>query len=69
MDPFEVGEMLKGALGHSYGGPSIGFENGEFVLYSWSDAPVSIEIMCKHPDWSEFLKLVSEYSDTIPGDN
>lgn len=69
MGLFEVSEMLKGVLGNSYGGPSLGFENGEFILYSWCDAPVNMEIICAHPDWVEFLKLVAEYSDTVQGDD
>lgn len=75
MDPYEVGEMLKGALG-TYGpdGPVLGpmivwdINNHEFVLCVVDSDGVP-EGLCAHPDWAEFLKLVAERSDTVQGDD
>jgi len=35
--------ILKAHLGGTYGGPSLSYEEGEWVLYRWADAPVSID--------------------------
>lgn len=34
-----VEEQLKRALGPEYGGPSLGFRDGKFVLYEWRAEP------------------------------
>lgn len=51
------------ALGRGYGGPVIGMEDGEYVLYSWSNAPSGETYHVRHQDWDEFCRLVDEYID------
>lgn len=34
-------------LGDPYGGPALGREKGEFVLYGWWDAPVGWDILAR----------------------
>lgn len=36
---------LAKVLGGTYGGPSLSFQDGKFVIYEWGDAPVSISII------------------------
>ena len=36
---------LKEFLGPSYGGPSLSYEQGKFVLYTWTDGPCDIKIL------------------------
>lgn len=43
----DLNASLKKWLGASYGGPSISYEDGKFILYAWGDAPVSMEIIAK----------------------
>lgn len=45
-------------LRDSYGGPSLSYENGQFVVYSWGDAPVSINVMGTGSSVYEALKNV-----------
>lgn len=61
-------EMLKGVLGGDYGGPSIGFEDGCFMLYVAGDDPMAFEIMCHHEKWEVFMTLCAEFSDYVPGE-
>lgn len=37
--------ILKERLGDAYGGPSVSFQDGKFVIYEWSDAPVTENIL------------------------
>ena len=70
-------KILKKVLGNTYGGPSISYEDGVWVLYSWYDAPIKIEIHCTHMNWDKFIELckdyektlVDEYSDFLDKDN
>jgi len=41
----QFSKELQTILGPTYGGPSISFEDGKFVLYTWTDAPVGMEIL------------------------
>lgn len=50
-----IEDQLKKILGATYGGPSISFQNGEFVLYEWSDAPVSTDILAKGKTLQELI--------------
>lgn len=65
---------LKAILGSTYGGPSISYENEEFVIYRWFDAPVSEEILGrgktlhkalldaeKNPETKKMLEQRAEY--------
>lgn len=67
----DVGEMLKGVLGDATdGGLLICFDpnNHEFVLCALDSERVP-DTLVSHPDWDEFLRLVSNYSDTnLSGD-
>lgn len=55
-------------LGGSYGGPSVGIDDhGCWILYTWTDAPVDEEIIVRHEDWGEFLRLCAEYGSSING--
>lgn len=60
-------DILKGALGEPWSGPCIGFEAGEFLLFAGS-ALEEGEVLARHESWNEFMKLVAEYSDFVPGD-
>lgn len=40
-------DRLKAILGETYGGTTLGYEGGEFVLYRWSEAPTSVTILGK----------------------
>jgi hypothetical protein len=37
----QIESELKELLGDTYGGPSLSFHDGFFILYTWGDAPVS----------------------------
>lgn len=64
-----LSDVLRGALGEPWCGPQIGFESGEFILWTPVSAEEgSWEVMCRHEDWNEFLKLVAEFSDFVGGD-
>jgi len=56
----EAGEQtnkhLSEILGPTYGGPSLSFENGEFVIYGWADAPVGTEILASGKTIEETIK-------------
>src|SRR5690606_13837124 len=53
---------LRDVLGDPYGGPSVSIADGKWVLYTWTDAPSGEEVLCRHEDWDEFLRLVGEYA-------
>ena len=38
---------LGGVLGPSYGGPCLSLEGGEFKIFTWTDAPVSMGILAR----------------------
>jgi hypothetical protein len=38
-------DKLKEILGDTYGGPSLSYIDGLFVIYNWYDGPVSDEII------------------------
>jgi hypothetical protein len=42
-----INTWLKSKLGGTYGGPSLSYEDNEFVLYIWTDAPVGEKILAK----------------------
>jgi len=44
-----INTALRRYLGATYGGPSLSYEDGEYVLYTWTDAPVNIEIIARSP--------------------
>lgn len=55
-------------LGGSYGGPSVGIDDtGCWILYILTDA-VDDEIIVRHEDWDEFLRLCAEYGSKINGE-
>ena len=56
--PARAAKIIQKALGDTYGGPSISYVDGEFVLYTWTDAPVGERIIAKHADWDEFVSLI-----------
>ncbi|RDJ34910.1 MAG: hypothetical protein DWQ19_08735 [Crenarchaeota archaeon] len=37
-------ELIK-ILGSDYGGPSLSYQEGKFVIYNWYDAPVGTEVL------------------------
>lgn len=43
----KIEKILKAELGSTYGGPSISYENNEFILYVWGDAPVSSDVLAR----------------------
>jgi hypothetical protein len=46
MPKINTNKELRKILGSAYGGPSISVnESNEFVLYTWSDAPVGMLIL------------------------
>ena len=52
--------LFESVLGTADGGPSISRENGQWILYTWTDAPVTIEILAAAEDWSKFVELCRE---------
>ena len=55
--------LLRRVLGESYGGPSISYENGKFILYEWTDAPVRVNILVEHEEWDKFIQKVRVWKD------
>lgn len=51
-------KTLREALGGTYGGPSISFEEGEWVLYSWSDAPVGMDTHARGKTLAELARSI-----------
>lgn len=51
-----MNKKLKKILGPCYGGPSISLENNEFIIYTWSDAPISTGILVKGKTIQELIK-------------
>lgn len=63
--PIELVEVLGG----SDGGPSVGIDDtGCWILYTWTGDPVDEEIIVRHEDWDEFLRLCAEYGSKINGE-
>lgn len=56
-----MSKILKKVLGPTYGGPSLSYDDGKFILYSWGDAPVSIEILVSDSDFVSFVQKLHEY--------
>lgn len=64
-----LNDLLPSILGDSYGGPSISYDLGtepgddpKFVLYTWTDAPVGIEILAEGDTLQDML---FQYKDEI----
>lgn len=58
-------ELLKKVLGHTYGGPSISYENDRFVLYGWGDAPVNMDVLLSAKTWDEFVEKLEIYAEDL----
>lgn len=54
-------KLMQEVLGGTYGGPSIGYEGGKFVLYEWFDAPVGDAILVEADTWLQFMDKIREY--------
>ncbi len=54
-------KLLSEVLGGSYGGPSISYEEGKFILYHWGDAPVGTKILVSDETWSGFIVKVKAW--------
>lgn len=52
-----IEEKMKSILGPSYGGPSLSFMSGRFIIYEWGDAPVAETI------WGSGETLEECYND------
>lgn len=63
-----VQDMLLGVLGDAASGPAICHQDGCWTLFCKDDLD-EVEILCRHENWHEFLKLVSEWSDYDEGDS
>ena len=63
--------VLLGILGPPESmGPHIGFEDGNYILFSKVDVDSEEpDILCRHENWNYFLTLCAEYSDEVPGDD
>lgn len=48
-------EMARVVLGETYGGPSLSYMDGKFVIYEWLDAPVSDDILFSGDTISEVV--------------
>jgi len=55
-----IDEKLKNILGEWYGGPSLSYEDGKFIIYSWGDAPVGMDILASGNTIEE---CVDKFSD------
>lgn len=55
--------LIRDVLGTTDGGPSIAFENNEFVLYSWGEyeSPLQPQIILSAPTWFEFTRKLHDY--------
>lgn len=51
-------EVLRRVLKGTYGGPSVSYENNQFVLYEWHDAPVGMKEIAAASDWREFIEIL-----------
>jgi hypothetical protein len=58
MTSAEMNKRLRKLLGETYGGPSISFEEGRFVLYTWTDGPVGTTILAEGATLLELLTNV-----------
>jgi hypothetical protein len=59
----ELDEMLSRILGNMYGGPSISYEDGKFVLYEWFDAPVEMQILAEAYTFEELMAHIKKEFD------
>jgi hypothetical protein len=48
--------LAKKVLNGEHGGPSLSFQDGEFIVYQWYDAPVQTQIIGKGQDIREALE-------------
>lgn len=55
--------LIRDVLGDTLGGPSIAFENGEFVLYTVGEyeSPTMPMIILSAPTWFEFTRKLHDY--------
>lgn len=53
-------EVLKAVLGGPYGGPSISYEDGKFILYEWGDAPTGTYTLEEDTNWEKFLSKLAK---------
>lgn len=54
-------KMMSEVLGGTYGGPSIGYEGGKFVLYEWFDGPVCDAILLEADTWCGLMEKMKDY--------
>ena len=54
-------KILKRTLGEIYDGPSIGFEDGKFVLYRRHNDPFDLEVLVADETWSGFIRKLRTY--------
>lgn len=50
-----IERILKDILGGDYGGPSLSYQGGEFIIYIWGDAPVGSDILARGTDLEAVL--------------
>jgi hypothetical protein len=51
---------LRLILGPTYGGPSLSYEDGKFVIYSWGDAPVGMDPIAESVYLDEVVELAKD---------
>jgi hypothetical protein len=54
----KVDRELKEILKAAYGGPSLSFEDGEFVLYTWGDAPTGTTVLAHDRNLKSMIKKI-----------
>jgi hypothetical protein len=59
----DIEAILAEVLGSTYGGPSLGTEGSDFVIYSWFDAPCGEEV---HARGSTIEDCVLAYLEGFP---
>lgn len=55
-------ELLRLVLRETYGGPSLSYENGLWVIYRWYDAPVCTDIIARG---TELRDVARRAADTV----
>ena len=60
-------KILLGTLGTPERDMRIGHENQQWVLATGEGD--SYEVLARHEDWVEFIKLVGEYTDYVDGED
>lgn len=63
--PSLVPDILLGVMGDPSYGPSISHEDGDWVLFTPVEDSTSVDVMCRHKDWDQFVRLCWEYSDFV----